>query len=51
MEEMIPTFVIDSPTFLGIGCEEDINRMNKYHKTKSCPAIKSFLLMVNSKMN
>jgi hypothetical protein len=37
MEEMIPTF-------LGIGCEEDINRMNKYHKTKSCPAIKSFFI-------
>lgn len=44
MEEMIPTFVIDSPTFLGIGCEEDINRMNKYYKTRLSPVIKSFFI-------
>lgn len=39
---MKPQFVIHSPNFLGVGCEEDEERIDKHLNERSCPKIKSF---------
>jgi hypothetical protein len=37
-----PTFVIETPSFLGLPVNQDEERINKYFKNRSCPKIKSF---------
>lgn len=42
MEEDKPTFIINTPSFLGLPVVKDKERINKYFKSISCPKIKSF---------